>query len=77
LEAFAGALDDQLAPELVDRAEDMENQSAGRRGRVDVLLEDHQVDAARAQFVGEGEEVFSDRIARDRRAMTNTSPSRR
>jgi len=41
VEALAGALDDQLALELVDRAEDMEDHAAGRRGRVDLLLEDH------------------------------------
>ena len=57
-EALAGALDDQLALELVDRAEDMEDQAPGRRGGVDVLLEDHQADAALAQLVGEREEVL-------------------
>jgi len=57
-EAFAGALDDQLALELVDRAEDMEDQPPGRRGRVDVLLEDDQADAAFAQLVGQREQVL-------------------
>src|SRR5205809_845488 len=33
-EAFAGALDDQLALGFVDRAEDMEDQLPGRRGGV-------------------------------------------
>jgi hypothetical protein len=37
VEALAGALDDQLALELVDRAEDMADQPPSRRGRVDVL----------------------------------------
>ena len=55
LEALAGALDDQLALELIDRAEDMEDQPPGRRGRVDVLPEDYQVHAALAQLVGERE----------------------
>jgi hypothetical protein len=32
----------QLALELIDRAEDVEDQPSGRRGRVDLLLEDHQ-----------------------------------
>src|SRR6266702_2556233 len=57
-EALAGALDDQLALELVDRAENMEDQAPGRRGRVDLLLEDDQADAALAQLVGEREEVL-------------------
>ncbi len=35
--ALAGALDDQVALELVDRAEDMEDQPPGRRGGVDGL----------------------------------------
>ena len=58
VEALAGALDDQLALELIDRAEDMEDQPTGRRGRVDLLLEDDQADAALAQLLGEGEEVL-------------------
>jgi hypothetical protein len=37
-EALAGAPGEQLALELVDRAEDMEDQPPGRRGRVHVLL---------------------------------------
>jgi hypothetical protein len=37
LEVFADALDDQLALELVDRAEEAEDQAPGRRGGVDVL----------------------------------------
>jgi hypothetical protein len=41
LEALAGALDDQLALELIDRAEGVEGQPPGRRGGVDVLFEDH------------------------------------
>jgi hypothetical protein len=53
LQALAGALDDQLALELIDRAEDMEDQPPGRRGRVDLLLQDDQADAALAQLVGE------------------------
>ena len=36
-QALAGALDDQLALELVDRAEDMADQPPSRRGRADVL----------------------------------------
>ena len=52
LEAFAGALDDQLALELIDCAEDVEDQPPGRRGRVDLLLQDDQADAALAQLVG-------------------------
>ena len=34
-----------LALELVDRAEDVEDQPPGGRGGVDLLLEDHQADA--------------------------------
>ena len=56
--ALAGALDDQLALELIDRAEDVEHQPPGRRGRVDVLLQDDQADAALAQLVGEREQVL-------------------
>ena len=41
VQALAGALDDQLALELIDRAEDVEHQPPGRGGRVDLLLEDH------------------------------------
>jgi hypothetical protein len=39
-QALAGALDDQLALEFIDRAENMEDQPPGRRGRVDLLLQD-------------------------------------
>jgi len=49
LEALAGALDDELALELVDRAEKMEDQPPGRRGRVDLLLQDDQADAGRGE----------------------------
>ena len=52
-QALVGALDDQLALELVDRGEDVEHQPPGRRGRVDVLLEHHQADAALAEVVGQ------------------------
>ena len=58
LEALAGALDDQLALELVDRAENMEDQPPGRGGGVDLLLQDDQADAALAQLVGERQEVL-------------------
>jgi hypothetical protein len=75
-EAFA-CPDNQFALELLDRAENMEDQAPGRCGRIDVLLEDHQADAALVPLVGEREEVLQRRIARDRRVMTNTSPSRR
>src|SRR6516164_1383002 len=37
VEALAGGLDDQLALELVDRAEDMADQPPSRRGRAGVL----------------------------------------
>src|SRR5271157_5438110 len=57
-QALAGAFDDQLALELIDRAEDVEGQPAGRRGRVDLLLQDHQADAALAQLVGQREQVL-------------------
>src|SRR5438270_800386 len=57
-EALAGALDDQLALELIDRAEDVEDQPPGRGGRVDLLLQDHQAGAALAQLVGERQEVL-------------------
>jgi hypothetical protein len=77
VEALAGALDDQLALELVDRAENMEDQPPGRRGGVDLLLQDDQADAALAQLVGERQEVLQRPIARDSRVMTNTSPARR
>jgi hypothetical protein len=56
--ALAGALDDQLTLELIDRAEDMEDQPPGRRGRVDLLPQDDQADTALAQFVGEREQVL-------------------
>ena len=36
VQALAGALDDQLALELIERAEDVEDQPPGRRGRVDL-----------------------------------------
>src|SRR5271165_6071299 len=58
VEALAGALDDQLALELIDRAEDMEDQPPGRRGRVDLLLQDDQAGATLAQLVGEREQVL-------------------
>src|SRR5271166_835417 len=58
VQALAGALDDQLALELIDRAEDMEDQPPGRRGGVDVLLQDDQAGAALAQLVSEREQVL-------------------
>src|SRR5271166_5696196 len=58
VQALAGALDDQLALELIDRAEDMEDEPPGRRGRVDLLLQDDQADAALAQLAGEREQVL-------------------
>jgi hypothetical protein len=58
VQVLAGALDDQLALELIDRAEDVEGQPPGRRGRVDLLLKDDQADAALAQLVGEREQVL-------------------
>src|SRR5271165_5454792 len=57
-QALAGALDDQLALELIDRAEQVEDQPALRGGGVDLLLEHDQADAALAQLVGEGEQVL-------------------
>src|SRR6185437_4758215 len=39
-QALAGALDDQLALELIDRAEEVEHQAPPRGGSVDLLLED-------------------------------------
>ena len=57
-QALAGALDDQLALELIDRAEDMEDQPPGRRGGVDLLLQDDQVGAALAQLLGERQQVL-------------------
>ena len=59
VQALAGALDDQLALELIDRAEDVEGQPPGRGGGVDLLLEDDQAGAALAQLVGEREEVLA------------------
>jgi hypothetical protein len=56
--ALAGALDDQLALEFIDRAENMEDQPPGRRGRVDLLLQDHQADAALAQLLGQREQLL-------------------
>src|SRR5258707_288213 len=58
LQALAGALDDELALELIDRAEDVEDQPPGRRGRVDLLPQDDQAYAALAQLVGEREQVL-------------------
>ena len=58
VEALAGALDDQLALELVDRAEDMEGQPPGRRGGVDLLLQDDQAGAALAQLLGQRQQVL-------------------
>ena len=45
-QALPGALDDQLALELIDRAEEMEHQPSLRRGGVDLLLQHDQADAA-------------------------------
>jgi hypothetical protein len=58
VQAFAGALDDQLTLELIDRAEDMEDQPPGRGGGVDLLAQDDQANAALAQLVGEREQVL-------------------
>jgi len=60
VKALAGALDNELALELIDRAEDMEDQPPGRRGRVDLLAQDDQADAALAQLVGQRQEVACD-----------------
>ena len=57
-QALPGALDDQLALELIDRAEEMEHQPPLRGGGVDLLFQDDQADAALAQLVGEGEQVL-------------------
>jgi hypothetical protein len=74
VEALAGALDDQLALELVNRAEDMEDQPPSRRGRVDVLL---RTTRPTPHSSASARRCLSDRIARDSRVMTNTSPWRR
>ena len=51
-------LDDQLALELIDRAEEMEHQPSLRGGGVDLLLEHDQADAPVAQLVGQREQVL-------------------
>jgi len=58
VQALAGAFHDQLALELVDRAEDMEDQPPGGGGGVDLLLQHDQADAALVQLAGEREEVL-------------------
>jgi hypothetical protein len=57
-QALVGAFDNDLALELVEGAEKVEDESAPRRGRVDLLLEHHQADAALAESLGEGEQVL-------------------
>ena len=57
-EALAGALDDQLVLELIDRAEGVEDQPPGRRSRVDLLPHDDQADAAHVQLVGQRQEML-------------------
>jgi hypothetical protein len=58
VQALASTLDDQLTLELIDRAEDVEDQSAGRRGGVDLLPQDDHADAALAQLVGQRQQVL-------------------
>jgi hypothetical protein len=62
IEALAGALDDQLALELVDRAEDMEDQPPGRRRCADVLLEGHQATPRSRSWSASASRYLSDRI---------------
>ena len=57
-QALAGALDDQLALELIDRAEKVEDQAPLRGGGVDLLLQDDQADIAVAQLIGQREQVL-------------------
>ncbi len=57
-QALAGTLDDELALELIDRAEDVEGQPPGGCGCIDLLLQDDQADAALAQLVGQREQVL-------------------
>ena len=77
LQALAGALDDQLALELIDRAEDVEDQPPGRRGRVDLLVSTTRPTPRPRSSSASASRRFSDRIPRDSRVMTNMSPSRR
>jgi hypothetical protein len=58
VEAVLGALDDQLAFELGDRGQDVEEQPADRGGGVDALLQDPQPDLALLQLDGQGGEVL-------------------
>ena len=57
-QALPGALDDQLALELIDRAQEVEHQAALRGGGVDLLLQDDQADIAVAQLIGQREQVL-------------------
>jgi hypothetical protein len=57
-QALPGSLDDQLALELIDRAEEMKHQPPGRRGRVDLLLQHDQAHAALAQLIGQCQQVL-------------------
>ncbi len=52
------ALPDQVALELRDRREDVEEQPAGRCRRVDCLIEDDEVDAEGRQFLGKCDEMM-------------------
>ena len=74
---FLRALDDQLALELIHRGEDVEDQTALNAGGIDVLLQHHQADVPLRSCSARWIMCFSDRIARDNRVMTSTSPPRR
>lgn len=67
----------QLALELVERGEDMEHQAYARRGGVDLLPEALQPDTRSLSSSARAIMCLRLCIARDRRMMTRTSPSRR
>jgi hypothetical protein len=56
-ESGDGALADEIALELPDRPEDMEDQAADGRGRVDALIEHDQADTGRVEVGGQLDEV--------------------
>jgi len=57
IQSFAGALDDQLADELGQGCEDVENQTSAGRGGVEVLVQRRESDLAGAQLGDHADQV--------------------
>jgi len=73
---FGDPLGDQAPLEMRDRSEDMKNQLAGGRVRVDPVLQAEQGNAALLEHGDSREQLASERPSRSRRTTASVSPSR-